>query len=189
MHRLIVGNSGSGKSNLAKYMAHQAKGSVVVLDPTKSRGWPSEAKKFSSHSRFLNWVKKAENCYVFVDEAKTLWDFDVKEADQLLYKRRHQGILTTLIAQRATMIRPNARNQCSTVYAFKQQKMDAETLSADYNDALIACNSAGKNRFFFSNSFSMMEYELDYSRCNGQFPENSLVPPTPKKVVDNVDGM
>lgn len=166
MHNLIVGNSTTGKSNLAKHFARKANQqgeSVIVYDPLSSTGWPENAIKFISAKKFLDYVETANSAHVFVDEAKSLWDFDVKRADALLYRRRHQGLLIYLIAQRTRMVPPNARNQCSKVYAFRQQQDDAETLASEYSAELYNCNNLAKGEFIASNGFNGKKYTLDYS--------------------------
>lgn len=167
MHNLIVGNSYSGKSNLAKYFAKQAvlKGeSVIVYDPLKSTGWPETARKYADPEKFLQDMDTFINAHVFVDEAKTLWDHDWPRSDKLLYQKRHDGILVYVIAQRTKMVPPNARNQCSKLFAFKQQTEDAKILAAEYDEALIAARALSKGEFLVSNGFHSMAMHLDYSK-------------------------
>lgn len=166
MHNLIVGNSTTGKSNLGKHFARNAierQQSVIVYDPLRSTGWPESAVKFTSPGLFLDYIETATEAHVFVDEAKSLWDFDTKRADALLYRRRHQGLLIYLIAQRTRMVPPNARNQCSKVYAFRQQQDDAETLASEYSTGLYNCCGLQKGEFIASNGFTDKNYLLDYS--------------------------
>lgn len=166
MHNLIVGASYSGKSNLAKRFAENAKlsgANVVVYDPLLSSGWPDGAKKFSTPGAFLDHIDTAESAHVFIDEAKTLWNHDVKRSDAVLYQKRHQGLLVYVIGQRAEgMIPPNARNQCSKVFAFRQSKKDAETLAHEYGDILLGCTTLNKNMFIFADGFSGGQAALDY---------------------------
>ena len=168
MHVLIVGISYSGKSNFAKRLAAQQK-SVIVFDPLKSTGWPSHAQKFSDPNHFLKFIATAQNAHVFVDESKLLWDADPKEADRLLYNRRHQGLLIYLIAQRTNMIPPNGRNMCSRVFAFKQQKFDADILAQEKTPEFKQLPQIEKNHFIGSDGFKTQFYYLDYT--NGLPPE------------------
>ena len=165
MHNLIVGISGTGKSNLAKRIAQDfaARGNVVVYDPLESVGWPESALRFSSPQKFLDHVAHAEKAAVFVDEAKTLWDYDERAADLLLYRRRHQGLLVFLIAQRANMVRPNARNQCSRLYAFRQSAKDAELLANDFNDDVRVIASFERGEFLATDGIALTRCTLDYS--------------------------
>lgn len=167
MHRLIVGNSTTGKSNLAKRFAHDAHArgqNVIVYDPLASRDWPDSATKFQSPEQFLSHVEKAQSAHVFVDEAKTLWDTDHKRADALLYRRRHQGLLVYVIAQRTRMVPPNARNQCSVIYAFRQQKIDADILRDEYHESLTDAMRLKAGHFIASDGFTFSRMALDYAR-------------------------
>jgi hypothetical protein len=167
VHNLIVGCSYSGKSNLAKRFAANAElngEGVLVFDPLKSTGWPSSAKLYHTPDAFLNAVESATKAHVFIDEAKTLWDFDTKRADRILYQLRHKGLLVYVIGQRAEgMIPPNARNQCSKIFAFRQAKKDSFTLAEEYGEGLRHCLNVPKNTFVYSDGFSSGRAELDYS--------------------------
>jgi hypothetical protein len=164
MHVLIVGVAFSGKSWLAKRLAVNAgPADVIVYDPTESHGWPGHARKYSGPESFLFDVEGARNAYVFIDEARTLWNFDADRADKLVYTGRHRGLLFVLIAQRAKMIPPNARNQCSRIYAFKQQYDDARILAGDYHDGLMAVSGLPKLHFLASDGFDLTAYRLDFS--------------------------
>jgi len=168
MHILIVGISFSGKSNFAKSLAAQ-QSRVIVFDPLKSSGWPSHAQKYSDPEHFLKVISTAQNAHVFVDESKMLWDANPKEADKLLYNRRHQGLLIYLIAQRTNMIPPNGRNMCSRVFAFKQQKFDADILAQEKTEEFRQLPRIEKNHFIGSDGFNTSFYSLDYS--NGLPPK------------------
>lgn len=168
MHILIVGQSTSGKSNLAKRFAKDnfdAGHSIIVYDPLKSSGWPvgENVTKFADPEKFLRHLETAQNAFVFIDEAKTLWDYDERRANKVLYTRRHQGLLIFLIAQRAKMVRPNARDQCSRVFAFKQSIDDARELAAEFHEDIINCAKVENGEFFVSDPFSIEKLRLDYS--------------------------
>lgn len=167
MHVLIVGSSGSGKTNLAKRFAADAisRGdAVLVYDPIMSGDWPSEASKYTTPRRFFAAIEHTESAHVFIDEAKTLWNHDTKKADALLYQKRHKGLLFYVIGQRAEgMIPPNARNQCSRVFAFKQSHKDSETLALEYGAALRDCVSLAPGAFVFSDGFKDGRGALDYT--------------------------
>jgi hypothetical protein len=166
MHILTVGNSYTGKTNLNKRLAMDALArnqNVIVFDPLKGSGWPGGSVKFSSPELFLQHVSRAESSHVFVDEAKILWDHDYKRADRLLYNRRHQGLLVYLIAQRTRMVPPNARNQCSKVFAFRQQKTDADILADEYHELMAKCRAFEPGQFVYSDGFHCASGRLIYS--------------------------
>ncbi|MEG9862955.1 MAG: hypothetical protein V6Z82_06980 [Flavobacteriales bacterium] len=179
MHNIIVGASFSGKTNLAKFFANQAhkKGEdILVFDPRKSGGWPDGAKKYSSPEKFLNDFWKLEKHHVFIDEAKVLFDFDIKGAEKIAYQGRHNGHLVYFIGQRAmSMIPPNARNQCGKVFAFKQSKKDSDTLADEYNDILSQCVTLKKVHFIFSDGFACGKAKLVF-----ETKENDSIQKPPK---------
>lgn len=169
MHVLTVGNSFTGKSWLNKRIATEqaARGdNIIVFDPLSSGGWPESAVKFSSPEKFIAHVKKAQSAHVFIDEAKVLWDSGAKlakEADKTLYNRRHQGLLVYLIAQRTMMVPPNARNQCSRVFAFRQTKTDADILAAEFNEVLQNVRQMPDGEFIAVRGLAHAYGKLDFS--------------------------
>lgn len=163
MHVLIVGNSNSGKSWLARSIAAPLDADVIVFDPTMARGWPDHAAKYADPDAFFAHVETATNAYVFIDEAATLWDYDEERADALVYRGRHRGLLIFLIAQRSRMVRPNARNQCSRVYAFRQQLDDAKVLAAEYSAELIECTALEPVHCIATDGFKSQRLRLDFS--------------------------
>ena len=166
MHVLIIGRSGSGKSNFAKCLAKDAADieDVIVYDPTESTGWPEEAKKYSDPEQFLTDIFKEKNAHVFIDESKTLWDHSEKLASQLIYRLRHNGLLFYLIAQRASgMVPPNARNQCETLIAFRTSARDCEALSAEYGDDVMGASKLDKGKAIWTNGFDVNEVTMIYT--------------------------
>lgn len=162
MHVLIVGNSYSGKTKLAQRLAAN-KSRVIVYDPNRSAHWPVSAKKFSDPARFLDFVEQQESAFVFIDEAKTVWDFDSDRADKLVYAGRHRGLLLFLIAQRTRMVPPNSRNQCSRVFAFRQQLADAQTLADEYHPAMLGTCELPPVHFIATNGFRADAGRLDFT--------------------------
>lgn len=154
---------------------------LIVYDPIKSGGWPSGARKFASPERFLKHVETAMNAFVFIDEAKTLWDYDSTRANRLVYHRRHQGLLLFIMAQRAQMVPPHARNQCSKVFAFAQQYKDAKILEEEYgskmfnclnfDDGEFVCRLGNKKFEFFKLNFSTMPPTYDIKSAQAQNPQ------------------
>lgn len=173
MHTLIVGASYSGKSKLAKRFAATAEKrgeKIVVYDPLKTADWPDSAIKYSNPERFLDEVWDYENVHVFVDESKTLFDYDKTRAEKLAYLGRHGGRLVYFIGQRAmSMIPPNARNQCGKVFAFKQSKKDSEVLADEYSEIFMRCPRLPKIHFVASDGFNDVSGRLDFS--TGEVPE------------------
>lgn len=163
MHNLIVGITYTGKSNLVKSIVNNTDKDVIVYDPLSSSGWGDKAIKFESIDKFFKYLETAKNAYVVVDEGKTLWDNNPKEADKLLYRRRHQGLLVFVIAQRTMMIPPNARNMCSKVFAFKQRKNDCDILCEEYGEEFKNCLNLELGEFIATDGFNVERFYLDYS--------------------------
>lgn len=166
MHNLIVGNSLSGKSWLAKHFAQKfaSQGqAVAVFDPLKGEGWPVSAVKFADPSLFVEEIFNLKSHYVFIDEAKLLFEAEPQMGEKLAYQGRHWGHMVYFIAQRTAMIPPNARNQCSRVFAFKQQKKDADTLAQEYTPDMHGCLTLRKGEFIVSDGFQSTSGSLDFS--------------------------
>ena len=165
MHVLIIGRSGSGKSNLARCLAGSLpnESRIVVYDPTESLGWPENAAKYSDPESFLTDIFQERSAHVFVDECKTLWDHDEKRASQLVYRLRHNGLLFYLIAQRAMgMVPPNARNQCSSLIAFRTSAKDAEILGAEYGESILGAAKLPQGYAIYSDGFANKKIEMIY---------------------------
>lgn len=152
-----MGNSRSGKTTLAKILAarHSLQHPVIVYDPNESQGWPGVAKKFSAPGIFFKNVQQVQRAVVYIDEAKTLWDYDAEAADELVYRGRHRGFALVLIAQRTRMVAPNGRNQCSRIFAFRQQKDDAATLAQEYHEELEECRTLEIGQFLASDGYKI----------------------------------
>lgn len=163
MHTLIVGINKSGKSKLAMSFAARKDGEhIVVFDPTRSDGWPTGSMKFSDPEAFLDYIEEAESKYVFIDEAKTLWDFDKDRAEALVYRGRHRGLYLFLIAQRTRMISPNGRNMCTRIFAFKQQKADAKVLADEYGEIMLTVQHVEPLQFVFTDGHKYQTGYLDF---------------------------
>lgn len=174
MHNLVVGITNSGKTWLTKYIAQNITGAnIVVYDPLKSHGWPDRAIKFTDPKKFFEYVNQVQNAYIFCDEAKNFWidGFNV-EAEKLLTQSRHSGQLVFLIAQRAKMIPPTARAQCSQVYAFRQNVDDSIALSQEYTPTMRNCTALKEHEFIASNGFQTEKMRLNFT----------TIPPTPEKI-------
>ena len=98
---------------------------------------------------------------MFIDEARSLWDYDADRANALVYQGRHRGLLFFILAQRAKMIPPNARNQCSKVIAFRQSDDDAKLLSS-FNDALIKCNQLQSLEYIITDGFRWQQCKIKF---------------------------
>jgi hypothetical protein len=62
------------------------------------------------------------------------------------------------------MVPPNARNQCTRVFAFKQQFVDSDILAQEYAGDFSACTSLQAGEFIASDGFNVEAFKLDYSQ-------------------------
>ena len=146
-HSIIIGQTLSGKTTLAKRLAawYLANGiGVVVLDPMNDPGWnPDGAENFilfTNAEEFLDFVKDPDRCLqaaIFVDESGMILDKYAEKFNWLTCQGRHHGHVVHLLAQRAEMISKTLRSQCSTVFAFNINPDDAKAYARDFNAPAI----------------------------------------------------
>ena len=100
---------------------------------------------------------------IVIDEAKTLWDYDQRRADELLYRKRHDGVALIVIAQRAKMVPPNARDQCARFFVFRQSLEDAKILAGWHGPGMLDAVELAKGEFIASDGFRLSRHTLDYT--------------------------
>lgn len=138
-HKLIVGVTESGKSTLARSMAHDAsrRGIVIVVyDPTLSPDWSGEFIT-ADEDEFFHWLRKIYEkqnrpILAVVDEADTIMSMSHRHNWWLFMRGRHFGIEAIAITQRPTNIAPSVRGNTSELYAFQIPKSDAAALADDF---------------------------------------------------------
>lgn len=146
-HILVVGQTLSGKSVLAKRLAnwHLSKGiGVIVQDPMGDPGWNESGsdlfKSFTDPDEFLDFVQDPDSCLqclIIVDEAGLSLDKRADRFNWLTCQSRHHGHRAMIIGNRAEMIPKSIRTQCSTLYAFNINPSDAKNYAADFNNPAI----------------------------------------------------
>lgn len=164
MHNLIVGRSYSGKSQLMKAIIRDnliGKAPVVVFDPVRTE-WPKGCMCYANFTAFKNVLKRTKGAFIVIDEAKTAIDEDPKEFEKWLYQNRHKGQLIFILAQRAKMVPPNARNQCSKVFAFRQTREDAKALVEDFGESMWFCATSEKLNFVYSDGFNSKKGRIEF---------------------------
>lgn len=145
-HTLILGQTESGKTTLAKRMATQyvAAGiTPIVLDRTVDPGWPTDF-IFKYSANFLAYVKDASKCMscaLFVDESGMSLDKYDSDTEWLTTTARHHGHRTHLLAHRAEMVNTNVRSQCATLICFALNIRDAKEYSLMWNCEEIKQNA------------------------------------------------
>lgn len=134
-HVLIMGQTESGKTTLAKKLAHHYKQqgiAVIVLDPIADPEWPADFRT-SDPDEFLDFYWQARGCAAFIDEAgETVGRFDTA-MQKTATRGRHWGHRNHYISQRGTMINRTVRDQCSTVFLFSTALEDCKIHARDWN--------------------------------------------------------
>lgn len=140
MHALIIGQTLTGKTTLAKRLAEAYKRKqvgVIVYDPIGDPGWVCD-RRLTSIKDFLDVYWSSTGCMAFIDEAGNVcqqWDLDaVKTAT----KGRHWGHRNHYICQRASMISLTIRDQCSELFLFNSGPKDCKTHAEEWNCPAIA---------------------------------------------------
>lgn len=161
MHALILGIGGMGKSTLAFTLAQshvdRSEG-VLIADPNDDPGWPSGplVRKLPPGDdlalRLMALAKRSKRCALFIEEAgETIGHGKVAAQSQWLLTRcRHWGHRSYVIAQRANLVPPTVRSQCTIGYVFRQSPMDAKLLAQDFaDDGLLDAPQLARGEFLY----------------------------------------
>lgn len=135
MHALILGQTLSGKTTLAKRLAqdYKARGvGVIVHDPMNDPEWHCDFKTADIHE-FIEVYKKSTQCMVFFDEAGESCKDLPNEMTYTATKGRHYGHRNHYIAQRGTLILRTIRDQCSNLFLFNSGMEDCKIHAAEWN--------------------------------------------------------
>ncbi len=144
MHVLILGITETGKTTLAFKLAreYRSKGiKIFVLDPDKRQEWQADFIT-DDPEFFLETCKLNQRAALFVDEGGVTIGRYAGSSQWLATNARKWGHKAHFIAQRAQQIDPNVRNQCTSIFLFKQSVDDAKILSKDFvaPQLIDACN-------------------------------------------------
>lgn len=149
-HTLILGITETGKTTLAYRLAntYKQKGTeVLVLDPLLSSRWAADFITDDAE-KFLRIVFAKRKCALFVDEAGDMLDKYDSTMNKLATFSRHYGHNAHFICQRAIMVSPTIRAQCTNLFLFKQHRQDAEILARDFvSDDLLQATKLLKGEF------------------------------------------
>ncbi len=160
MHSIILGIGGMGKSTLAGQLAqsHVDRGDgVLILDPNNDPLWPTgpRVRKLSGAGaplRFLKLAKASIRCALFIDEIGESIGRGSQAAELkwLSTRCRHWGHRTYFVGQRAVLVEPTIRCQCTTGYVFRQSVDDAKALAKDFADeGMLAASRLQRGEFLF----------------------------------------
>ena len=134
MHVLILGITQTGKTTLAFRLAQKYKAAnvnVLVLDPDKRSGWNADFLT-DNPAEYLEVVKVNQSCALFIDESGEMIGRYAKEMAWLATNSRKWGHKAHFITQRATQLDPTIRNQCTTIFLFKQSLNDTKDLANEF---------------------------------------------------------
>lgn len=134
MHAIILGITETGKTTLAFSLAakYKARGiRVLVLDPDKRKNWNADFIT-DDPDLFVETCKLNQGCALFIDEGSVTIGRYAGSSQWLATNARKWGHKAHFITQRAQQIDPNVRNQCTTIFLFKQSVDDAKILSKDF---------------------------------------------------------
>jgi len=138
-HVLILGQTLSGKTMLAKKLCKQYKAagiSVLVHDPVGDPDWQCDFKT-ADFNEFFDIYNKSRSCAVFFDEAYEACDENKAEMIRTATRGRHRGHRNHYIAQRGTLVLRTIRDQCSSLFLFNSGLEDCKIHAAEWNAPII----------------------------------------------------
>lgn len=134
-HVLILGQTLSGKTTLAKQLApfyRRAGVKVGVLDPLGDPAWDADFRT-TDVDAFLSMFWQSRQCAWFIDEAgETVGQYD-KVMHKTATKGRHWGHRVHYITQGGTQLAPIVRNQCTKLFLFTTALDDCKTHANEWN--------------------------------------------------------
>lgn len=149
MHTLILGQSFTGKSALAKQLGttlRSKKQIVLAFNPTKESGYTKKddfdciAADFETDNPKL-FVAEIDRIiktglyskiFLIIDEAHEFFTRGDCEFSWIGTKGRHYGLHVIAITQRAAQINTTFRSQCSTIYTFRCNKTDMDFIKEEF---------------------------------------------------------
>lgn len=161
MHSLIIGQTESGKSCLAKLLAAELKASgktVAVLDPLCDPGWKATFQTDDIEEMRI-FLEKNRSVYLFVDECGE-WFNEGNDTTHawLATRSRHYGHSVFFISQRAVQIPTTMRGQASRLFLFTSSAYDGKIHSEEWNkNELLECNSLPQFHFIRCSRFGVIE--------------------------------
>lgn len=153
-HKVIYGQTLSGKSTLAKAMVKAAikKGIVpVIYDPTLAN-WDSEfiTDDFNVFVSYLKMVyEKGHKIFAIIDEADTCLSMAHRQNWWIFTRGRHFGIEACAITQRPQLIAPSIRGNAPEMFVFHLGKNDSNFLAEDISaPRLVECPNLVQGSFY-----------------------------------------
>lgn len=177
MHVNIIGQSKTGKTWLAEYMAKRLQKSVdiSVFSPHYFGGSSFRDRWAASYAtnkkeEFLRHVYSHPSNMVFIDEAADYWKTEVDK--KLLTQGRHFGHCVFQIAQRYQRLDKTMRSQADVIFCFQVDSDDSKELAKEY------INDDMKNAYMLQkyNCYVSIKSEPDsHVKINTSTPEGISV--------------
>lgn len=137
-HKLIVGQTLSGKSTLARAMVKDAISRGIqpcIYDPTMNPDWGTEFVTCEPDI-FFAWLRDFHaagyKCVAVIDEAETILSQSDRRNWWLFTRGRHFAIECIAITLRPTLIAPTVRGNCAELFCFYINRNDAAILASDF---------------------------------------------------------
>lgn len=152
MHALILGQTESGKTTLAKILARRLRASartVVIHDPVFDLEWPC-SRRFDRVDQLSDAIKTMRQCHVFVDESAVAFD-NGKCLDFTWFtaRSRHWGHSFYLMAQRMVDVPKTMRDQCNRLFLFRSSRSDGQQHADEWNVPQLAeCHTLKQWQFY-----------------------------------------
>jgi hypothetical protein len=159
-HCLIFGMTESGKTTLAKRLAHRYKVyhgvPVLVLDSLNDPEWQADFQT-TDPDEFLESFWASRRCVAFIDEAGDAVGRYNTVMQRTATRGRHWGHSVHYISQRGVQLAPTVRDQCSHIFLLTSSGADGKIHAQEWNAPILAsCNTLQKGEYFHATRFGQV---------------------------------
>lgn len=166
-HCLIIGQTESGKSTLARKLAveYGSRGiPSLIYDPIGEDAWKHLGETHSDMEGYIAKAKSVQRHALFIDEAAIAYQENGRKMDILATTIRQWGHRSHFICQRFVGISPTMRNQCTFLYAFNISVKDGKDLADDWNEPqLMECHKLRKGEYIALRRLGKPEHRAVFS--------------------------